>query len=74
MPVAMRRFSLKYVFNANELAEEFIPEPAPVRVIFRKALSKLVIIQGRNTCKENLPYKMENVIKYVVNELEIDVV
>lgn len=28
-PVAIRRFSLKYVFNANELAEELIPEPAP---------------------------------------------
>lgn len=29
-PVAMRRFSLKYVFNASELADEFIPDPAPI--------------------------------------------
>lgn len=29
MPVAIRRFSLKYVFNANEFADEFIPVPRP---------------------------------------------
>lgn len=29
-PVAIRRFSLKYVFKASELADELIPDPAPV--------------------------------------------
>lgn len=28
-PVAMRRFSLKYVFNASEFADEFNPDPRP---------------------------------------------
>lgn len=28
-PVAIRRFVLKYVFNASEFADEFIPEPRP---------------------------------------------
>lgn len=30
IPVAIRRFSLKYVLSASDEAEEFIPEPAPI--------------------------------------------
>lgn len=29
IPVAIRRFSLKYVFNARAFADWFIPVPAP---------------------------------------------
>lgn len=31
-PVAMRRFSLKYVFSASELADDKMPAPAPTQI------------------------------------------
>lgn len=66
-PVAILRFSLKYVFNARAFADALIPEPIPIiQFQMNRKLNNVISYF-------NLPYKIEKVIKYVMNELDIDI-
>lgn len=60
MPVTMRRFSLKYVFNASELADVQSPTPPPINEFVeseKSMIREFLTVQnreGQQECEEGV--------------------
>lgn len=57
-PVAIRRFSLKYVFNASEFADEFIPDPSPMLKSNANLINSFELTNGEFNENYRIKWKM----------------